>query len=65
MPFLTPRVVKWIIASVFLVATARLAWFVDRYAANLIFWDQWDFLNGLFVGEDRVERPRAPPRRPY
>jgi hypothetical protein len=52
MPFLTPRAVKWIIASVFLVATARLAWFVDRYAVNLIFWDQWDFLHGLFVGED-------------
>lgn len=52
MPFLTPRAVKWIIASVFLVATARLAWFVDRYAVNLLFWDQWDFLNGLFVGED-------------
>jgi hypothetical protein len=52
MAFLTPRVVRGIVASAFIVATARLAWFVDRYAVNVIFWDQWDFLHGVFAGVD-------------
>jgi len=31
---------------------ARLAVFVNRYAVNLLYWDQWDFLQGLFDGAD-------------
>jgi hypothetical protein len=52
MAFLTPRAVRWILVSAFIVLTARLAWFVDRYAVNVFFWDQWDFLHGLFAGAD-------------
>lgn len=26
---------------------ARLLWFIDRYAVNVLFWDQWDYLQGL------------------
>jgi hypothetical protein len=47
-----PRLTAWIVASVFVLMTARLAAFVDRYAVNVVFWDQWDFLQGLFDGAD-------------
>jgi len=30
----------------------RLGLFVDRYAVNIVFWDQWDLLKGLFNGAD-------------
>ena len=30
----------------------RLADFVNRYAVNILYWDQWDFLRGLFDGAD-------------
>lgn len=31
-----------------LVLGARLFRFIDRHAVNILFWDQWDLLNGLF-----------------
>jgi hypothetical protein len=40
----------WIVALVFIALTVRLALFLDRYAVNLIYLDQWDFWNGLFDG---------------
>ncbi len=49
---MTHRRVAWIIALAFTVLTVRLAMFVERYAVNLIYLDQWDFLNGLFEGAD-------------
>ena len=46
------RAAAWLIAAVFILLAARLAQFVDRYSVNLVFWDQWDFLQGLFDGAD-------------
>lgn len=42
----------WIIALAFTALAVRLAWFIDRYAVNLLYLDQWDFLSGLFEGAD-------------
>jgi len=47
---LTPRSVAWIIALAFIALAARLALFIDRYAVNLLYLDEWDFLAGLFDG---------------
>ena len=30
----------------------RLALFVDQYAVNLLYYDEWDFLNGVFEGAE-------------
>src|SRR4029450_10633169 len=46
------RWTAWIIGFAFVVMAARLAVFVNRYAVNLVYWDQWDFLQGLFDGAD-------------
>jgi hypothetical protein len=46
------RVTPWLIAAVFLALAIRLLWFVNRYTVNILFWDQWDFLAGLFAGVD-------------
>src|SRR5689334_8579768 len=46
------RYVRWRFALVFTALALRLLFFVDRYAVNLLYWDQWDFLNGLFDGAD-------------
>jgi hypothetical protein len=46
------RVTSWLVAGVFLFLAVRLALFVSRYTVNIIFWDQWDFLQGLFDGAD-------------
>ncbi len=44
----------WLQGAVLVIAYAllsiRLFRFVDRYAATLFFWDQWDFLTGFFLG---------------
>jgi hypothetical protein len=48
----SPRVIPWIIAGVFALLAIRLAVFVNRHAVNIIYWDQWDFLQGLFDGAD-------------
>jgi hypothetical protein len=49
------RTQPWV-AGVLAFGTALLAWrlaaFVDRYAVDVLFWDQWDFLGGLFDGAD-------------
>jgi hypothetical protein len=37
---------------VFVLLTVRLADFIDRYTVNIIYWDQWDFLQGLMDGAD-------------
>lgn len=50
--WLDDRWTPWIIASVFVLMGVRLATFVNRYAVNILFWDQWDFLQGLFDGAD-------------
>jgi hypothetical protein len=39
-----------ILSLVYSALLARLVWFVDRYAVNVLFWDQWDFLVHLFQG---------------
>jgi hypothetical protein len=46
------RWTPWIVGTVFVLLTLRLAAFVNRYAVNIVFWDQWDFLQGLFDGAD-------------
>ena len=46
------RVTSWVVTGVFLFLAARLAYFLNRYTVNLIYWDQWDFLHGLFDGAD-------------
>ncbi|HVQ15140.1 MAG TPA: hypothetical protein VMS40_16170 [Vicinamibacterales bacterium] len=48
--WMSPRITAWIIASAFVVMLARLWRFLDRYTVNIIYWDQWDFLSGLFDG---------------
>lgn len=49
---LASRVVPWVVAGVTTVLVLRLGRFVDRYAINVLYWDQWDFLQGLFDGAD-------------
>jgi hypothetical protein len=44
--------VSWIVALIFLALAVRLFAFVDRYAVNLLYWDQWVFLTGVFDGAD-------------
>jgi hypothetical protein len=46
------RWTPWILGFAFVLLTLRLAVFVNRYAVNILFWDQWDFLQGLFDGAD-------------
>jgi len=46
------RATPWIIAAGFAVMAVRLAAFVNRYTVNIVYWDQWDFLQGLFDGAD-------------
>ena len=41
----------WLVAAAAFMAI-RLADFVNRYAVNILYWDQWDFLRGLFDGAD-------------
>ena len=50
--WISSRTTAWIIAVAFVVMAARLALFLNRYTVNIIYWDQWDFLNGLFDGAD-------------
>lgn len=50
--WLSPRRVTWIVALIFLALAIGLFAFVDHYAINLLYWDQWDFFNGLFEGAD-------------
>jgi hypothetical protein len=50
--WVNPRWTPWIVGSVFLLLALRLAVYVNRYAVDLIYWDQWDFLQGLFDGAD-------------
>lgn len=49
------RVATWVIAGAFVVMGARLAVFVDRHTVNILYWDQWDFLAGLFDGASTWE----------
>ncbi|MER2564535.1 MAG: hypothetical protein ABTQ32_27650 [Myxococcaceae bacterium] len=42
------RRTTWLLGLAFVVLAVRLGHFVDRFAVNLVFWDQWDFLQGLF-----------------
>lgn len=46
------RWTPWIVGSAFVLLALRLAAFVNRYAVDIIYWDQWDFLQGLFDGAD-------------
>ena len=48
----SPRIAVWIIAAAFVVMAVRLGVFLNSYTVNLVYWDQWDFLNGLFDGAD-------------
>ena len=42
----------WLVAAALTFMAIRLADFVNRYAVNILYWDQWDFLQGLFDGAD-------------
>ena len=46
------RATPWIISAAFVVMGVRLAVYVNRYTVNIVYWDQWDFLQGLFDGAD-------------
>jgi hypothetical protein len=46
------RITPWFLAGVFVLLALRLAHFIDRYTVNIVYWDQWDFLQGLFDGAD-------------
>jgi hypothetical protein len=49
---MSARTTPWLVGAVLLALAIRLAAFVNRYAVNLVYWDQWDFLQGLFDGAD-------------
>ena len=38
------------VAIAFVAASAVFLRYVDQVAVNLMFWDQWDFMAGLFTG---------------
>lgn len=46
------RTTPWFVAAVFALLAVRLADFINRYTVNIVYWDQWDFLQGLFDGAD-------------
>ena len=46
------RIAPWIITAVLVLMAIRLGDFVNRHAVNIVYWDQWDFLQGLFDGSD-------------
>lgn len=46
------RMTVWVIAGAFIVMGARLALFLNRYTVDIVYWDQWDFLGGLFDDAD-------------
>jgi hypothetical protein len=41
-----------LIAAAFVVMAVRLGQFVNHNTVNILFWDQWDFLAGLFADAD-------------
>ncbi len=49
----SPGLPAWVVplagGIVFVLLAARLYWFVDTHAVNLLFWDQWDFYQPLFA----------------
>jgi hypothetical protein len=49
---ISSRTTTWAIAAAFALLAGRLAQFLDHYTVNLLYWDQWDFLQGLFDGAD-------------
>ena len=40
----------WIVTAALTFLAIRLGEVVNRYAVNIDYWDQWDFLHGLFDG---------------
>ena len=46
------RTIPWFVALVVVLLVVRLANFINRYTVNIVYWDQWDFLQGLFDGAD-------------
>ncbi|MBS2022028.1 MAG: hypothetical protein JST92_06430, partial [Deltaproteobacteria bacterium] len=40
-----------LIGLVFAVCVARYAWMIRRHVVDVLFWDQWDFLQPVFDGE--------------
>jgi hypothetical protein len=46
------RTTPWLVSAAFVLLAVRLADYINRYTVNIIFWDQWDFLQGLFDGAD-------------
>lgn len=64
---MTPRVLKWMVPG---AVFAALAWrqlrFVDRYAVNILFFDQWGFYYPLFHGQgwwETFDRRHGPHRQ--
>lgn len=51
------KLTRWSLPVLALATAAlvvRFFLFVDRWAVNALFWDQWDFLNGLFQNADML-----------
>src|SRR5262245_4694009 len=48
--FDSPTFTRIIVTLAFVVLGLRLFRFIDTYAVNIFFWDQWDFLTGFFEG---------------
>ena len=47
---MSTRVSPWLVVAATVFMAIRLADFVNRYTVNIVYWDQWDFLQGLFDG---------------
>jgi hypothetical protein len=48
---ITGRVLPWIVGLIFAGLAARHLKFVNTYAINILYWDEWDFFQPLFHGE--------------
>ena len=46
------RVTILTLGIVTLALCVRLAFFLSRHSVDVFYWDQWDFLDGFFTGED-------------
>lgn len=46
--FNTPKITKIIILLFFLTCSLRFFYIAYKYSSNILFWDQWDFYNGIF-----------------
>ena len=50
------QVLGFALLAVFIVLAVRLFQFTSLHAVNMLFWDQWDFLNPFFTGGSFADR---------